>query len=64
MKIGEIAERGGVSTKTVRYYESIGLMTEPARTTSGYRDYDDDAAQRLIFIRDGQATGLSLAEIE
>jgi MerR family copper efflux transcriptional regulator len=64
LKIGEIAERGGVSTKTVRYYESIGLMTEPARTTSGYRDYDDDAAQRLIFIRDAQATGLSLAEIE
>ena len=63
MKIGQLADRCGVSTKTIRYYESIGLLHEPARTTSGYRDYDDAVAERLSFIRDAQATGLSLGEI-
>ncbi len=64
MKIGELAETAAVSTKTIRYYESIGLLAEPARTPSGYRDYDEVAAERLRFIRDAQATGLSLAEIQ
>ncbi len=63
MRIGELAELGGVSTKTVRYYESIGLLVEPARTDSGYRDYPADAVERLGFIRDAQASGLTLAEI-
>ena len=63
VKIGELADLACVSAKTVRYYESIGLLAEPARTASGYRDYDSDAVQRLRFVRDAQATGLSLAEI-
>lgn len=63
MRIGELASAASVSTKTVRYYESIGLLPEPDRTASGYRDYGDDALERLRFVRDAQATGLSLAEI-
>ena len=63
MKIGQLADRCGVSTKTIRYYEDIGLLAEPARTSSGYRDYSDDAVERLRFVRDAQATGLTLAEI-
>jgi DNA-binding transcriptional MerR regulator len=63
MRIGELAELGGVSTKTVRYYESIGLLSEPERTHSGYRDFSADAVERLGFIRDAQASGLTLAEI-
>ncbi len=63
MRIGELADAHGVTTKTIRYYESIGLLGEPARTTSGYRDYDPGAGERLAFIRDAQATGLSLTEI-
>ncbi len=63
MRVGELANRGDVSAKTVRYYESIGLLKEPARTPSGYRDYDDVAVERLCFIRDAQASGLTLAEI-
>ena len=63
MKIGELGDLGGVSTKTIRYYESIGLLGEPRRTSSGYRDYDPDAIERSRFIRDAQATGLSLSEI-
>ena len=64
MKIGELADRADVSAKTVRYYESIGVMAEPPRTSSGSRDYGDDALERLRFIRDAQATGLTLAEIQ
>lgn len=64
MKIGELADQAAVSTKTIRYYESIGLLPEPARTASGYRDYDGEATERLRFIRDAQATGLTLAEIQ
>lgn len=64
MRIGELGDLGGVSAKTVRYYESIGLMNEPRRTASGYRDYGAEALERLRFIRDAQATGLTLAEIK
>ena len=63
MKIGELGRRTGVTAKTIRYYEQIGLLVEPDRTSSGYRDYAEDAVERLTFIRDAQATGLSLAEI-
>lgn len=63
MRIGELASRGAVSTKTIRYYESIGLLEEPPRTPGGYRSYGDDAVERLRFVRDAQASGLTLAEI-
>ena len=63
MKIGELGERVGVSAKTIRYYESLGLLEEPERTASGYRDYDEAAFERLQFVRDAQATGLTLAEV-
>ena len=63
MKIGELGDECNVTTKTIRYYESIGLLEEPARTSSGYRDYGDDAVERLRFIRDAQSTGLTLSEI-
>ncbi len=63
MRIGEAADLVGVSTATIRYYESIDLIDPPARTASGYRDYDAPALDRLRFVRDAQATGLSLVEI-
>ncbi len=63
MKIGELGDRCDVTAKTIRYYESLGLLDEPERTASGYRDYGDEAVERLRFIRDAQATGLTLAEI-
>jgi len=63
VKIGELARATGLTDKTIRYYESIGLLPEPSRTPSGYRDYSGDAIDRLRFIGDAQTTGLSLVEI-
>jgi DNA-binding transcriptional MerR regulator len=63
MRIGQLAGLVGVTTKTIRYYETIGLLPAADRTPSGYRDYDADVLDRLRFIRDAQATGLSLTEI-
>lgn len=62
MKIGEVAQTAGVSTKTIRFYEDSGLLAPPGRTSSGYRCYDAEAAGRLRFIRRCQAAGLSLAD--
>jgi MerR family transcriptional regulator, copper efflux regulator len=63
MRIGELAEQAGISTKAIRYYEQLGILTEPARTPSGYRDYDQSALGRLAFVRAGQAVGLTLGEL-
>lgn len=63
MRIGELASRSGVTAKTIRYYEAIGLVPRPPRSSSGYRDYDESAADRLAFIRAAQAAGLTLGQI-
>jgi len=63
MRIGKLADVSGVPSKTIRYYEQAGLIPEPPRTSSGYRDYPDEATTRLTFIRDAQHAGLALAEI-
>ncbi|BAN03504.1 heavy metal-responsive transcriptional regulator [Ilumatobacter coccineus] len=63
MRIGELANTAGVTAKTIRYYESIGLLDEPERTESGYRSYGPPAIERLDFVKQAQASGLSLAEI-
>jgi DNA-binding transcriptional MerR regulator len=64
MKIGELAAQVGVNPKTVRYYESIGVLPEPERTPSGYRDYDATYAGRLTFIRTAQRLGITLDEVK
>ena len=64
MKIGQLAERTGVSTKAIRYYEEIGVLPEPARSANGYRTYDASAEDRLSFIQDAKSAGLSLLEIQ
>lgn len=64
MKIGEFASAAGVNAKTVRYYESIGVIPEPARTASGYRDYDESFIDRLTFIRTAQRLGITLDEVK
>ncbi|MDP9005361.1 MAG: heavy metal-responsive transcriptional regulator [Actinomycetota bacterium] len=63
MRIGELAERLGVNPRTIRYYESIGLVPEPERTASGYRVYDEGDVERLVFIKAAQRLGLALDEV-
>jgi MerR family copper efflux transcriptional regulator len=63
MRIGELAATAGVTTKTIRYYESAGVLPAPARQASGYREYDHRAVDRLAFVKAAQAAGLTLAEI-
>ena len=53
----------GVPTSTVRYYERVGLLAGPARTSSGYRDYGEDAAARLLFISRARRMALSCEQI-
>jgi Hg(II)-responsive transcriptional regulator len=64
MTIGQLAERAGVNIETVRYYERRGLLSEPARTDAGYRDYEPDALARVRFIKRAQGLGFTLHEIE
>ena len=63
MRISELAESAGVPASTVRYYERVGLMALPDRTASGYRDYGEDAAGRLLFIARARRMGLSCEQI-
>lgn len=63
MRIGEVSRRGGVPAKTLRYYEDIGVLSEPRRSANGYRDYEPDVLDRLAFVRAAQAVGLTLGEI-
>ena len=63
LKIGEVAERGGVNLQTNRYYEREGLLPEPPRLASGYRMFPETAVRRVRFIKRAQELGFSLAEI-
>lgn len=63
MKIGEVARRSGVGVETIRYYEREGLLQEPARRPSGYRQYDEATLDRLEYIRRAKDLGFTLGEI-
>lgn len=63
MRISVLADSVGIPTSTVRYYERVGLLNVPARTPSGYRDYDDDDAARLLFITRSRRMGLTCDQI-
>jgi DNA-binding transcriptional MerR regulator len=63
VRISELADRVGVPASTVRYYERVGLVANPARTAAGYRDYDDDAAARLLFVTRARRMGLTCEQI-
>ena len=63
MRISELADRVGVPVSTVRYYERIGLLAEPSRTCSGYREYDDNSATQLLFVTRARKLGLTCDQI-
>ena len=63
MRIGEIASQSGVPAKTIRFWEDQRLLPPPARTPADYRDYGPAILERLAFIRQAQAAGLTLEAI-
>ena len=63
MQIGQAAEQAQVSTKMVRHYESLGLLSVVARTESGYRQYSDKDVHTLRFIKRARTLGFSMPEI-
>jgi DNA-binding transcriptional MerR regulator len=63
VRISELAGAAGVPTSTVRYYERVGLLAQPGRTASGYRNYGEDAAARLLFISRARRMGLSCEQV-
>lgn len=64
VRIGQLAALCGVSTDTIRFYEREGLLPQARRDGAGHRIYDDDAEQRVRFIRRAHALGLRLADIQ
>ncbi len=63
LKIGQVADRAGVSVDTVRLYERRGILLTPARTASGYRLYAHSAVDRIVLTRNLRDLGMTLAEI-
>ncbi|HEU0078185.1 MAG TPA: MerR family DNA-binding protein [Longimicrobiaceae bacterium] len=61
--IGSVAREAGVGIETIRFYEREGLIGEPPRTPSGYRQYPEEAIERVRFIQRAKDLGFSLAEI-
>jgi MerR family transcriptional regulator, mercuric resistance operon regulatory protein len=63
MSIGHLSQRTGVAIETIRYYEKIALLPPPARSPSGYRQYEASHVRRLLFVRRGRDLGFSVESI-
>ncbi|HUG68506.1 MAG TPA: MerR family DNA-binding protein [Pirellulaceae bacterium] len=64
LSIGQVAREAGVGIETVRFYERQGLIDEPSRRASGYRQFDGTVVNRLRFIREAKELGFTLNEIK
>ncbi len=63
LKIGQVAKRAGVGVETIRFYERRGLIEDPPRKESGYRQYPEITVSRIRFIRRASDLGFSLQEV-
>ncbi len=63
MNIGQASDLSGIPAKTIRYYESIGLLPKPARTDSGYRDYSDPEIETMRFIQRARKLGFAIKDV-
>lgn len=64
LKTGELAREAGVNVETIRFYERKGLLPEPPRRSSGYREYPFGAVRRIRFIQRAKELGFTLREIK
>ncbi len=63
LSIGKLASAAGVGVETIRFYERRGLLPEPPRRASGYRQYPPDSVARVLFIRRAKRLGFTLKQI-
>ena len=63
MKIGQLADKTGLSIQTIRFYERKALLAAPQRTQSNYRRYSDEALKQLLFIKQCRALDMTIEEI-
>ena len=64
LTIGKVAKKSGLGIETVRFYERQGLIDNPPRTESGYRQYPEETIAQLRFIKRAKVLGFSLKEIQ
>jgi DNA-binding transcriptional MerR regulator len=64
MKVGDLAAQAGIGVQTLHYYERLGLLPKPERSSANYRLYAPEALRRVQFIKKAQAVGFTLEEIE
>ena len=64
LSIGQVSERGGIGVETVRFHERQGLIEEPPRSKSGYREYPEIIVSQIRFIRRAKELGFTLKEIK
>lgn len=63
LRTGEVARRAGVNVETLRFYEREGILPEPPRRTSGYREYPPETVDLIRFVKRAQELGFSLKEV-
>lgn len=64
LRTAEVAEQAGVNVETLRFYERKGILPEPPRRASGYREYPLETVERVRFIKRAQELGFSLREVQ
>jgi MerR family mercuric resistance operon transcriptional regulator len=64
IQIGKVAEQTGLSIDTIRFYQKIGLVKQPARSDGGFRLFSETEIQDLVFVQKAQELGFSLTEIK
>ncbi len=62
--IGRLAELGGVPSRTIRYYEQVGVLPAPGRTDAGYRIYTEIDVRRLELVRRARSLNMGLPEVK
>ena len=63
LMIGELSRRTGVNIETIRYYERVGVMPNPSRSSGGHRLYDDEHLKRLAFVKRSRELGFGLDDV-